>query len=65
MIKTIDPRDDFVVVNRTTGKAVETQSTVERARHAVEVLNQHEIECGRSINYYWIESRLLPKDKWE
>lgn len=58
-IKAIDPRDLFLIINTETMKGVESHYTAERATHACEVLNDHEITYGRKPKF-----QIVPNKGW-
>jgi hypothetical protein len=45
--------EDYLIVNSVKGCIVESASSEERAIHAINVLNEHEIKCGRESIYIW------------
>jgi len=53
--RAVEPDDRFVVINKTTGKVVESSHNESAAQHAVDNLNDHEKRCGREPVYFWRE----------
>lgn len=50
-VKTVDPRDKFLVVNSATRKAVESQPSERQAVDATVTLNEHELRNKRPAVY--------------
>lgn len=52
-MEAINKSDKYLVINTTTGKAIESHATEQRAEHAASVLNEHEVRNNRQPVYAW------------
>lgn len=59
-MKQFDPRDEFLIIEVTTRKPIETQPTAARAERAVQNLHEHEQLNGRDTRYTYIKNDERP-----
>lgn len=51
----IDPQDQYLVcrMNDTVERAIQSETTADRAQYSVDVLNEHEVNNNRKPAFYW------------